>query len=150
MALPDEIMEKLDYGIASIHTSFDQPREKITARLINAIKNPHITIIGHPSGRVLNERNPCDVDWDKVFAAAVEFNKIIEINAQPSRSDLSDDLVREALKYGVKLMINTDSHSTGDLKLMHYGINVARRGGCEAKDIQNTQSLADFLSLWIK
>jgi len=143
--MPDDIMEKLDYVIASIHTSFDQSRDEVTERLIKAIVNPLVTIIGHPSGRLINERDAMDINWDKVFDAAVKYNKIIEINSQPSRLDLADHLVRDAIKKGVKIIINTDAHITHDMDFMRFGVDVARRGWCEKKHIVNTLSLEKLL-----
>ena len=146
LALPYDLMAKLDYVIASIHTAFNQDRETITNRIISALENPYVTILGHPSGRLINERPPCDIDWELVFKTALENNKIIEINAFPNRLDLEDDLVRDAINRGVKLIINTDSHEIGTLPYMKYGIDVARRGWCEKKDIINTLSLETFLT----
>ncbi len=147
LSMPDHYLEKLDYAIGSIHTAFEQTREQITKRLLAAIKNPHINIIGHPSGRLINQRQACDVDWEQIFEAVLEYDKILEINAQPERLDLTDDLVKQAVRAGIKLIINTDAHSTGSLGLMQYGIDVARRGWCEPKNILNTLPLADFLRL---
>ena len=147
MSLPDRILKELDYAIASIHTSFDQPRELVTKRLINAIKNPYINIIGHPSGRLINQREGCDINWKEVFDAALDYDKVIEINAQPNRLDLADDLVREAVRRDIKLIINTDAHATVDLNLMRFGIDVARRGFCEKKNIINTLSLQGLLKI---
>ena len=147
MALPDGLLKELDYVIASIHTSFNQDREIITKRLISAIENPYVTVIGHPTGRLINEREACDTDWTKVFRAVQSSNKIIEINSQPNRLDLTDDLVKEALEYGIKLAISTDAHSTSQLYSMRYGIDVARRGGCTKEDIINTFELRDLEKL---
>lgn len=150
LGLADELLKQLDYVIASIHTSFTQDRVTVTNRLISAIENPYVKIIGHPSGRLINERDACDIDWKKVFDACVANNKILEINAQPNRLDLADDLVRDALELGVKFIINTDAHDTSSLNLMKYGIDVARRGGCEIKDIVNTLDLKKFSEVILK
>ena len=150
LSLPDRILGELDYAIASIHTSFDQPRELVTKRLVNAIKNPYIDIIGHPSGRLINQREACDIDWNAVFDALLEYDKIIEINSQPNRLDLADDLVREAVRRGIKLIINTDSHSIVDLNLMIFGVDVARSGFCEKKNIINTLNLPELLKIFKK
>ncbi len=147
LSLPDRFLKELDYAIASIHTSFDQPRKLVTKRLINAIKNPYIDIIGHPSGRLINQREGCDIDWKEVFDVALEYDKIIEINSQPNRLDLADDLVREAVRRGIKLIISTDSHAIVDLGLMRFGIDVARRGFCEKKNIINTLNLVGLLKV---
>ncbi|HXK52527.1 MAG TPA: DNA polymerase/3'-5' exonuclease PolX [bacterium] len=145
ISLPDESLSKLNFAIGSIHTAFDQDRDTITQRLINAIEHPLINIIGHPSGRLLNERPACDVNWTAVFKSAIEHDKVIEINAQPNRLDLADDLVREACAMGVKIMINTDAHSTAGLNFMRYGVYVARRGWCSKEKILNTLPLKEFL-----
>lgn len=145
ISLPDEILKKLDYAIGSIHTAFDQPREVVTQRMLNALENPYINVIGHPSGRLINEREPYDLDWKKVFDAAVDNDKILEINAQPSRLDLPDELVKEALERDIKMIVNTDAHAFHDLLLMKYGLDVARRGYCEARHIVNTLPLDEFL-----
>ena len=144
LALPDEYLKMLDYVVASIHTSFTQDRDQVTKRLVNALENPYVNIIGHPAGGLLNERDPIDPDWNKVFDAAKANNKILEINAQPNRLDLSYDLVAEAIKRGIKIIINSDAHSINQLLNIKYGIDVARRGGCEAKDVINTYSFEDF------
>ena len=145
LGLPDEIMKDLDYCVASIHTSFNQDSETITNRLISAIENPYINIIGHPSGRIINQRDPTDPKWDRVFKAARDNNKILEINSQPDRLDLTDDLISSAIDWGVKLMINSDAHSLDQYLYMKYGIYNARRGWAEKKDIINTYPLNDFL-----
>lgn len=147
MALPDELMKLYDYTLGSIHTAFTQDKATVTNRVIKAIENPYVCFIGHPSGRLINERDACDLDWNKIFDALLANNKTIEINAQPSRLDLADDLVKVAVEKGVKLIINTDSHATDQLKLMKYGIDVARRGFCEAKNIINTFSYEEFVKL---
>ena len=144
LALPDEYLKMLDYVVASIHTSFTQDRDQVTKRLVNALENSYVNIIGHPGGGLLNERDPIDPDWNKVFDAAKANNKILEINAQPNRLDLSYDLVSEAIKRGIRIIINSDAHSINQLLNIKYGIDVARRGGCEAKDVINTYSFEDF------
>lgn len=145
MSMPNEILEKLDYCIGSIHTGFNKSKLDNTQRLISAIENPYVHIIGHPSTRLINQRDPIDADWEKVFDACVANNTILEINAQPDRLDLPDDLVMDALEKGVKFIINTDAHFKESLLLMQYGIDVARRAGCEASDVINTYSLNEFL-----
>jgi len=147
LGMPDELLEKLDYAIASVHTSFDQPRKDATNRVLAAIANPFVKIIGHPTGRQINARDALDLDWEKIFDAAEKTGTVLEINSQPARLDLPDDLVREAVKRGLKLSINTDAHSTEELVLMDYGVDVARRGWCQNKDIINTYSLENLLKL---
>ena len=145
LALPDNILSKLDFTIASLHTALDDDREQVTQRMLNAIRNPYVKFIGHPSGRLLNKRPPCDLNWEKILTAVKEEGKILEINAHPQRLDLAEDLVYEARKLGIKLIINTDAHSLEDLDNMQYGVDVARRGWCTKDDIVNTNPLAQFL-----
>ncbi|MFZ5424861.1 MAG: DNA polymerase/3'-5' exonuclease PolX [Patescibacteria group bacterium] len=147
ISLPEDIVAQLDYAIGAIHTSMDQSKDEITKRLVAALEHPHINIIAHPSGRLLNQRNSYEVDWDVVLDAAKANKKILEIDAQPSRRDLAYDLVKRARKMDIKLSIDTDAHSVLDMELMPYGIDVARRGWCEAKDIINTYDLDSFLKL---
>ena len=145
LGLPDELLKILDYGIASIHSAFEMDRDKMTERVLAALSNPYIKIWGHPSGRLINERNGIDINWTKIFEFASKNDKIIEINAQPQRLDLPDDLVADALKMGCQFVINTDSHNLESLNYMKYGIDVARRGGLTKNNIVNTLSLEKFL-----
>ena len=147
LSLPEEILAMLDYVVASIHTSFNQDIDLITGRLLAAIENPNVTIIGHPSGRLINERESCDINWEKVFKAVLKYGKILEINSQPNRLDLADDLVHEAVRLGIKLVIDTDAHDIGSLKFMKYGIDVARRGHAERRSIINTLNYEDMLEV---
>lgn len=142
--LPDNVLEKFDIVVASLHSSLNAPKEKITARLIKAMQNPHIDIIGHPSGRLINERPESNFDWPEVFVAAKKYGKILEINASPFRLDLKDIYIREAIRNGVKLSLGTDAHSLSELGNLHYGVSQARRGWAEKKDIINCLSLAEF------
>jgi DNA polymerase (family 10) len=145
LGLPDEMLEMLDYSIASIHTSFEMDRDKMTDRILSALSNPYVSIWGHPSGRLINERDGIDVNWTKIFEFTSKNKKIIEINSQPQRLDLADDLVYEAIKSGVNLVINTDSHNMNSLDYMKYGIDVARRGFCEKHHIINTLNLEKLI-----
>ncbi len=145
LGLPDNLLSKLDFAIASIHTALDQPRAEITERLLKAIRNPLVKFIGHPSGRLINKRPPCDIDWELVLNEAKKHNKILEINAQPTRLDLADDIAYEARRLGIRLIINTDAHSVSELDNMKYGVDVARRAWCRKEDIVNTNSLSTLL-----
>lgn len=147
--IKDWMLEKLDIVTASIHTSFYQGREKTTTRLLKAINHPHVDIIGHPSGRIIGQREPYEVDWPKIFQAAAQNKMAMEISAFPNRLDLKDTLCREAKTYGVKFAISTDAHQVSHLDLMRFGVAVARRGWLEKSDIINTQSLKNLL-LWAK
>lgn len=145
MSLSDDLMEKLDYVVASIHGSFDQPRKVVTERLLSAIRNPYVKVIGHPSGRLINERQPLDLDWDRIFDAVLENKKILEINSQPNRLDLPDDLIYVARKKGIKFVISSDSHSAEGLGYMKYGINTARRGWLSKDFVINTLSRENLI-----
>ncbi len=144
LSLPIEFLEQLDYVVAGIHTAFDQSREEITHRLVAAIRNPFVTIISHPTGRLLNEREGIDADWHLVFEEAAKHNKILELNAYPVRLDLPADLANEAKNMGVKLIIDTDAHELSQLYLMPYGVDLAKRAWCTKDDIVNTQGWKDF------
>ncbi len=145
LGLPDDILKNLDYVIAGIHTSFGQDRKTITERILSAIENPYVKVIAHPSGRLLNQRDPADPDWNKVFSAARDNDVILEINSQPDRLDLPDDLVKSAIEWGVDLIISSDAHSTDEFSFIKYGIDNAKRGWAEKKHIVNTLDLEKFV-----
>jgi len=144
LAIPDKALDQLDFAIAAIHSSFKQNKETITKRVLTALSHPKVKIFAHPASRKLNHRPSIDLDWDKIFDFCQKNHKILEINSFPQRLDLPDDLVRQAIKQGVKLVINTDAHSAEQMKLMSYGISVARRGWAEPKDIINTLSFSQL------
>jgi len=143
--LDDDILRRLDVVVASIHSGFRQSKEKITSRLVSAMRNPFVTIIAHPTGRLLGERDAYDVDLDQVFKAAKETGTAMEINAHPARLDLNDINAREAVKQGIPLAICTDMHRKENFGLMHYGISVAQRGWIEKKHVVNTRRLNSFM-----
>ena len=145
----DEVLAELDIVIGSIHSSLRQPREKITERLIKAMHNPHVDIIGHPVGRLMPDREGADLDMDAVLAAAAQTGIALEINAHPARLDLDDVHARRAIEMGIKLSINTDAHSDTDMDLMHFGVSTARRGWVEADDVINTWSVTQLIT-WLK
>ena len=147
LALPDELLEKLDFVIAGIHTSHNQSREEIMRRYISALNHPLVNVIAHPSGRLLNERGSMDIDWMQLLEETAKAGKILEINAQPQRLDLPYDMIKEAKDMGIKLIISSDAHTVDSLDFMQYGINVARRGWCTEKDIINTLPIEEFLRL---
>ena len=147
MAMPDSLMQQLDYVIAGLHTSYNQDREQITKRLISALENPYVSFLAHPAGRLINERDAYEVAWGEVFAAAKDNDKFIEINSQPNRLDLADDLVYEAVNRAIPLIIDTDAHATDQLAFMKYGVDVARRGWCEKDNIVNTLNIDDLKKL---
>jgi DNA polymerase (family X) len=142
-------LAQFDIVQASLHTSLRQPREQVTQRVLNAIRNPYVSIIGHPRGRLIPDREPADLDMDVVFAAAKEHDVALEINANPHRLDLDDSHARRAKELGIKLTISTDAHRPNELDLMHYGIAVARRAWVSADDVVNTWPLDKVLG-WVK
>lgn len=146
---PDEVLAELDLVIASLHSSLRQPREKVTQRLIRAIQNPHVDIIGHPTGRLLPNREGADLDMDAVLQAAAQAGVSLEINAHPARLDLDDVYARRAKEMGIPLSINTDAHSASDLDLLFFGVATARRGWVQAGEVINTWE-ADRLLRWLK
>jgi len=142
--LPDEILSRLSVVVASVHSSFKQNREVITARIIKAMRNPYITILGHPTGRLLGEREAYDVDLEKVIKAARDTGTFLEVNAYPQRLDLDDIHCKRAKELGVTMAIGTDSHTISQLEQMPFGVAVARRGWLERKDLLNTLSPDDL------
>jgi DNA polymerase (family 10) len=145
---PDEFLASLDLVVASLHSSLRQPREKVTQRLLNAIRNPHVDIIGHPTGREIPDREGADLDMDAIFQAAAESGVALEINAHPSRLDLDDAFARRAKDLGVLISINTDAHAEDGFDVLPYGIATARRAWLEPKDVINTwtpKKLTDWL-----
>ncbi|MBE0682367.1 MAG: DNA polymerase/3'-5' exonuclease PolX [Anaerolineales bacterium] len=146
---PDDFLASLDLVVASLHSSLRQPREKVTERLLKAVHNPHVDIIGHPTGREIPDREGADLDMEVILKAAAESGVAMEISAQPSRLDLDDMYARRAKELGVLLSINTDAHSEGDLDLLHYGVAIARRAWLEPKDVINTWT-AKKLTDWLK
>lgn len=143
--LPDDVLAELDLVQASVHTSLTQPREKITARAIKAMQNPHVDILGHPSGRLINAREGADYDWEALFRAALEHRVALEINADPSRLDLNDVLARRAVELGCKLSISTDAHAPDGLRNMIYGVTVARRAWMTPDSVINAWPLSRLL-----
>jgi len=146
---PDEFLASLDLVVASLHTSLRQPREKVTQRVINAIRNPHVDIIGHPTGRLIQEREGADLDMEAVLQAAAKTGVALEINAHPARLDLDDVHARRAKELGIPIAINTDAHSEEDLDMLPYGVATARRAWLEPKDVINTWSQKKLLD-WLK
>lgn len=145
----DELLKQLDFVIASLHISLRQEREQITKRLLNAIKNPHVDCIGHPTARLLSRRESSDVDMNAVIDAAVQYGTALEINANPERLDLDAQYIRLAVQKGALLSINTDAHSASMMDTRHYGILTARRGWAEAKHVINTWPYEKFIE-WVR
>jgi len=146
---PDEVLKQFDIVVASIHSGFRQSSEQITKRILSAMKNSYVSIIAHPSGRIIGEREAYEVDMEAVLKAAKETGTAIEINAYPFRLDLPDIYVKKAKQMDVMLSVNTDTHVTFQFDFMAYGIGIARRGWAEKKDILNTRSYGMLLK-WLK
>src|SRR5262249_10321496 len=123
----DKVLESFDYVVASVHTLFGMPEEMMTQRVISAVSHPLVTMLGHASGRLLLRRDGYKVNLDKVLEACAEAGTMVEINAQPLRLDLDWRYCRRSKSLGVKLVINPDAHSTAELALVPYGVDVARR-----------------------
>jgi DNA polymerase (family 10) len=145
--LPDSILRELDVVVASVHYNTKMTKEKQTERVIRALDNPHVHILAHPSGRLINERPAYDIDLEKVMRAAVERGCFMELNSHPDRLDLDDIHCQAAKAMGLKVALSTDAHSLDDLRLMRYGIGQARRGWLEPADVINTRPLADLRKL---
>ncbi len=143
--IKDEALAKLDYVIAGIHSNFKMEKEKMTERMITAMRNPHVDIIAHPTGRLIKKREEYQIDLEKIFKAAKETGTILEINAFPERLDLSDQNIRRAKEIGVKMVINTDSHHKDQLRFMEFGVAQARRGWAEKENIVNVWPLDKLL-----
>ncbi len=142
--LTEKLLEKLDIAVGAVHSGFKQDREKMTKRIVRALSNPFLTILAHPSGRLLGARDPYEVDMDELMEAAKRYGKAIEINATFERLDLDDIHCRKAKEMGIRLTIGTDSHHLDQLWMMSLGVAVARRGWLETKDIINTLSLKEI------
>ena len=135
---PDEVLAELDLVVAAVHSGLRGDRERVTARMLAAIRNPHVDVIAHPTGRLIGEREGADLDMEAVFRAAAEAGTALEVNAYPKRLDLCDAYVRRALELGVKLAISSDSHEVSAFGLLPYGVATARRGWATATDVINT------------
>lgn len=145
--LDDATLGELDLVIVSVHSRFNMPKAAMTRRIVRALKHPRVHILGHPTGRLLGKRDPYAVDMEQIVRAAADYGVLLEINAQPDRLDLSDLHIAMARQAGVTLVIGTDAHRVEELGCMRYGVDQARRGWCEAKDIGNTRSLEGFRKL---
>jgi DNA polymerase (family 10) len=143
--IKDDALEKLDYVIAGVHSQMKMTREQMTERVIRAMRNPHVDIVAHPTGRILKRRGEFEVDFEKILKVAKETGTILEINAYPERLDLNDVNIKKAKEAGVKMIINTDAHQKDQLRYMEYGVSQARRGWAEKDDIINTWPVEGFL-----
>jgi DNA polymerase (family 10) len=139
--LPDEVLAELDWVVASVHYKLGQSSQEMTQRMITAIRNPQIDVIGHPSGRLLTAREPSAFDLDAVLHVAREEGCALEVNSQAERLDLTDSACLKAKHAGVKLVVSSDAHHPRDFAMLQYGINQARRGWIEPADVLNTRPL---------
>jgi len=144
----DDVLAQLDFVIAGVHSTFKMPREKMTDRIIKAMRNPNVDIISHPTGRLIKKRDEYEIDFDKILRVAKETGTILEINSYPERLDLKDTNIRKAKEAGVKMVINTDSHHINQMQFIDYGVSQARRGWAEKEDIINTQPVEKLLKFF--
>jgi DNA polymerase (family 10) len=142
----DRALSQLDVVGAAIHSHFDQPRTEMTKRILRAVENPHVDILFHPTARALGRRPPVAVDFDAVIEACLRTGTVLEIDAQPERLDLSDALARRAVEAGVRIAVDSDAHTTDELRYIEtYGVGVARRGWVPAERVINTLPVRDML-----
>ncbi len=142
----DDVLEKLDWVIGSVHSAMGQEPAVMTARIIKAMRNPHVSVIGHLTTRLIGERQPIQADFDAIFRAAADTGTALEINASPRRMDLKDAHAQRAKDLGVALVISTDAHAAEALENARFGAGVARRAWCEPRHILNTLPASDFLA----
>ncbi|HEY3079854.1 MAG TPA: DNA polymerase/3'-5' exonuclease PolX [Chloroflexota bacterium] len=145
---PDELLARFDLVIASVHSGFRQDRATLTERMVRAVRNRHVDVIGHPSGRIIGRREPYDVDLDTLLRAAAESGTAVEINANPERLDLDAPHARTARELGVPVPINTDAHHPDNFELLRYGVATGRRAWLRPEDVLNTRPLAELLA-WL-
>jgi DNA polymerase (family 10) len=145
--LDDEVLSEADWVIAVLHYGLKQPREQIMLRLLNAIRNPHVDVIGHPSGRLIGSRQAADIDYATFFKAAADHGVMMEINANPARLDLDDIRASAAKSLGIPIVISTDSHSTNGFESLRFGVGQARRAGLTKEDVANTRPWNEFQKL---
>lgn len=150
LALPETALEYLDGIIVSLHSNFTLPSDVMTKRIVRALSFPKVRIFGHPTGRLINERDGVAADWQAVFETCKEKDIALEINSSPHRLDLPDKLVHDALKIGCRFTVDTDSHQVHHMDNIHYGISVARRGWLRENDILNTHSFTEFDEWFMK
>lgn len=145
--LPDDILKELHVRVCSVHYNQNLSRKKQTQRVLKAMENPYFNILGHPTGRIIGQREPYDIDLEEIMKQARENGCFLELNAEPDRLDLIDTHCKMAKEMGVKVVISTDAHSPASLEFMRFGIGQARRGWLEADDVVNTRSLGDLMKL---
>ena len=142
--LPDDLLAELDWVVASVHYKLNQSAQEMTRRMVRAICNPHVDVIGHPSGRLLTGREPSSFNLDEVLRAAREEGCALEVNSQAERLDLTDSACLAAKHAGVKVVVSSDAHHPRDFAMLEYGVNQARRGWIEPADVLNTRPLENL------
>ena len=147
--LPDSALAELDIAVAAVHSKFDLPRAKQTDRILKALDNPAVAILAHPTGRLIEEREPYDVDMQKIIRKAKARNVALEVNAHPERLDLLDTYCQMAKQEGVLVSINSDAHNSFEFGMLSFGVGQARRGWLEKKDVLNSRGLKD-LRRWLE
>ena len=135
---PDSVLKRLDIVVAAVHSSFKMPKREMTKRIIKALENPYVDILAHPTGRMIGKRKGYDADFERIFEAAAENGKALEINSEPQRLDLNDENILVAKRFNALFCINTDAHDTAGLNMMKYGVGQARRAWLTKKDVVNT------------
>jgi DNA polymerase (family 10) len=145
--LPDEVLGRLDLVVGAVHSKFHLTRAQQTRRILKAMDHPHFTILAHPTGRLIAERDPYDVDMARIIRHARDRGCFLELNAHPERLDLTDAHCQMAREEGVLVSINSDAHSRLDFANLAYGVGQARRGWLEAGDVLNTRRLRELLPL---
>ena len=143
--IKDEVLARLDVVGIAVHSHFNLPKREMTERIVRAMRNPHADILFHPTGRVIQKREPYDVDMDALIKTAKETGTVLEIDAYPDRLDLKDGHIRKAVEAGVKLAVDSDAHSVNHMRFLDFGVAQARRGWAEKKDVINTRPLKEFL-----
>lgn len=149
LAIDNNALSLLDFTIVSVHSVFSMDKESMTKRVLTGLSHPKAKVLAHPTGRLLNDRPGYELDWPKVLSFCKKYHKALEINAWPTRLDLSDQIVRQAVEQKVKMIINTDSHAVDQMDNMKYGVAIARRGWAQKSDILNTLDYNKFTE-WIK
>ena len=147
--LPDDLLDEFDVIVAAVHSKLDMSQSDMTNRVLKALAHPAVDILAHPTGRLINEREPFAIDLEQIFRAAKEHDVAVELNAQPDRLDINDVHLLRAREIGVKIAINTDAHSTEQLRFISYGIDQARRGWLEKRHVINTMTRSR-LEIWLK
>lgn len=144
---PDSVLERLDFAIGAVHSKFKMSRKEQTERVLKALSNKFLTFIAHPTGRLIGSRDPYDIDMDRIIRAAADEGCFLELNGNPDRLDINENYCRACKENGVKVVLNTDAHSTMDLQFMEYAVGQARRGWLEADDVVNTRGIQKMTTL---